>query len=62
VQKLQTAASETMDMPAVKDRLTGLGAVLVAPNRRSPKYLATFVQSEIAKWAGPIKAAGVISD
>lgn len=62
VQKLQTAASETMDMPAVKDRLTGLGAVLVTPERRSPKYLATFVQSEIAKWAGPIKAAGVISD
>jgi len=32
---------------------------VVAPERRSPDYLAGFVAREIEKWAGPIKASGV---
>jgi hypothetical protein len=32
---------------------------LVAPNRRSSEYLQEFVESEIEKWAGVIKAVGV---
>jgi len=36
-----------------------LGVTGVAPERRTPEYLAKFVVSEIEKWAGPIKAAGV---
>jgi hypothetical protein len=39
-----------------------LGVDLVAPERRSPDYLQKFVASGIAKWAGPIKAAGVSMD
>jgi len=35
------------------------GADIVAPERRSPDYLQKFVASEIEKWAGPIKAAGL---
>ena len=35
-----------------------IGVDLVAPERRSPEYLAKFVETEIAKWAGPIKASG----
>ena len=34
-----------------------IGIDPVAPERRSPDYLAKFVESEIAKWAGPVKAA-----
>jgi tripartite-type tricarboxylate transporter receptor subunit TctC len=59
VTKLHDAAVKAMDTPAVKDRLQGLGASIVAPDRRSPEYLAGFVKSEIAKWAAPIKASGV---
>ena len=51
-----------METPEVKQRLEGLGASLVAPERRSPDYLAGFVKSEIQKWAAPIKASGVSMD
>ena len=51
-----------MNAPAVKDRMQELGVDLVAPERRSPEYLQEFVENEIAKWADPIKAAGVIMD
>jgi tripartite-type tricarboxylate transporter receptor subunit TctC len=59
VKKLQEAAVQAMDTPAVKERLQGLGANIVAPDRRSPDYLDKFVKSEIDKWAAPIKASGV---
>ena len=36
-----------------------IGVDPVAPDRRSPEYLATFVEAEIAKWAGPVKASGL---
>lgn len=59
VKKLNAAAVKAMDTPAVKDRLQGLGAMIVSPDRRSPEYLASFLKSEIEKWAAPIKASGV---
>ena len=57
VEKLHTALITTIETPAVRDRLAQLGAVVVAPERRSPVYLQRFVESEIAKWAGIIKSA-----
>jgi tripartite-type tricarboxylate transporter receptor subunit TctC len=57
--RLHDATVEAMDSPMVKERLSSLGASLVAPERRSPEYLAKFVQSEIEKWAAPIRASGV---
>jgi hypothetical protein len=39
-----------------------MGIDLVAPERRSGQYLHDFVRSEIDKWAGPIRAAGVNAD
>jgi tripartite-type tricarboxylate transporter receptor subunit TctC len=62
VKKLNEATVAAMNTPAVKERLEGLGAVLVAPDRRSPEYLAKFVHSEIEKWAAPIKASGVTTE
>ncbi|WP_052763896.1 Bug family tripartite tricarboxylate transporter substrate binding protein [Microvirga massiliensis] len=59
VKKLHDATVQAMDNPAVRDRLQGLGAMLVAPDRRSPEYLAGFVESEIKKWAEPIRSSGV---
>jgi tripartite-type tricarboxylate transporter receptor subunit TctC len=62
VKKLHDATVEAMNTPALKDRMHELGVSLVAPERRSPEYLQTFVESEIAKWGAPIKAAGISAD
>ena len=59
VAKLNDATVAAASTPAVQQRLKDNGIDVVAPDRRSPDYLARFVESEIAKWAGPVKAAGV---
>jgi tripartite-type tricarboxylate transporter receptor subunit TctC len=62
VQKLHDAAVATITTPAVVARLKETGSDVVAPERRSPEYLQKFVESEIEKWAAPIKAAGVVGE
>jgi tripartite-type tricarboxylate transporter receptor subunit TctC len=62
VQKLNSAIVHAMKTPAVRDRITSLGAAVVADERATPQYLGQFVKSEIAKWAVPIKASGVSID
>ena len=59
VKKLHDAAVEAMNTPSVKERLQSIGAMIVAPERRSPEYLAKFTADEIKKWEAPIKASGV---
>jgi tripartite-type tricarboxylate transporter receptor subunit TctC len=56
--KLADAANEAMNTPVVKEKLAGLGAMVVAPDRRSPEYLAKFVKDEIVKWREPILKSG----
>jgi tripartite-type tricarboxylate transporter receptor subunit TctC len=62
IQKLHDATVAAMDTPSVQERLKEVGAVTVAPERRSPAYLQKFVVSEIEKNAAPIKAAGLAMD
>jgi tripartite-type tricarboxylate transporter receptor subunit TctC len=62
IRKLHDAAVTAMNAPDVQAKLEELGIEVVAPERRSPDYLAQFVVREIAKWAGPIKATGVSMD
>jgi tripartite-type tricarboxylate transporter receptor subunit TctC len=62
VGRLNRALSDTLDTPAVRERLEGLGMGIPPPERRSPDYLGRFVASEIEKWAAPIKAAGISLD
>ncbi len=59
VAKLNAATIAAMETPEVQDRLRSIGAELVAPDRRSPAYLQQFVQEEIKKWAGVVKAANI---
>jgi tripartite-type tricarboxylate transporter receptor subunit TctC len=59
VRKLNEATVATLEMPGVQTKLRDMGATVVAPARRSPEYLRQFVESEIAKWAAVIKAAGI---
>ncbi len=62
VQKLNEATVGAMKTPAVRERLEGLGAVIVPEDRATPEYLGKFVKAEIEKWAAPIKASGVAVD
>jgi tripartite-type tricarboxylate transporter receptor subunit TctC len=62
VAKLNEATNAAMDTPAIKTRFNAIGVVGVAPERRGPEYLAKFVVEEIARWEGPIKAAGLQVD
>jgi tripartite-type tricarboxylate transporter receptor subunit TctC len=59
VQKLHDATVVAMNSPSVQSRLRNMGVDLVAPERRSPKYLQEFVESEIQKWAAVIKKANI---
>jgi len=62
VKKLNEAAVAAMKTPPVKERLEGLGAVIVSEDRATPEYLGKLVKSEIEKWAAPIRASGVTVD
>jgi tripartite-type tricarboxylate transporter receptor subunit TctC len=59
VSRLNEAAIAAMTSPTVAEQLKRNGADVVAPERRTPEYLGKFVASEIEKWAGPIRAAGL---
>jgi tripartite-type tricarboxylate transporter receptor subunit TctC len=62
VKKINDAAVQAINTPAVRERLSQLGAVIVSNERATPEFLGQFVKDEIAKWAGPIKASGVTVD
>jgi tripartite-type tricarboxylate transporter receptor subunit TctC len=62
VRKLNAAMIAAVDNPAVQQRMKAVGIDPVAPDRRSPEYLAKFTASEITKWSGAIKAAGVTAE
>ena len=62
VDKLHAATVQMMDTPALAERMRELGVTLVPSERRSPQYLADFVEREIEKWGAPIKAAGIHAD
>jgi tripartite-type tricarboxylate transporter receptor subunit TctC len=62
VAKLNAAVSKALDNPALRERLDAIGLIPAAPDRRSPEYLRQFINAEIAKWAGPVKAGGLQLD
>ncbi len=59
VRKLNAAMTQALDTPWVRERLEKLGLEVPEPAQRTPEYLAKFLESEIKKWAAPIKASGV---
>lgn len=59
VDRLQHAITAAENVPAVQERLKEIGAAPIAPERQTPRYLAAFVEREVAKWAAPIRASGV---
>jgi tripartite-type tricarboxylate transporter receptor subunit TctC len=59
VRRLNEATVAALDMPTVQQRLKQIGGDVIAPERRSPEYLAQFLAAEIKKWEAPIKASGI---
>ena len=57
--KLHKATFDALDTPAVRDRLAQMGATVVSKERRSSAYLQKWTETEIAKWAATVKAAGI---
>jgi tripartite-type tricarboxylate transporter receptor subunit TctC len=62
VRRLNEATGAVLARPDFRTKVEANGATVVAPERRSPEYLQAFVDSEIKKWAAPIKASGVSAD
>ncbi|MEA2905350.1 MAG: hypothetical protein QOI12_2737 [Alphaproteobacteria bacterium] len=62
IERLAKASNEAVETPAVRERFKDIGVVIPAAARRTPDYLAKFVVSETARWAGPIKASGAMID
>jgi tripartite-type tricarboxylate transporter receptor subunit TctC len=59
IQRLNRATIAALEMPSLQQRLKQVGGDVIAPERRSPEYLAQFLAAEIKKWEGPIKGSGV---
>ena len=59
VQKLNRATVAALEVPVIQQRLQQIGGDVIAPERRSPEYLAQFLAAEIKKWEAPIKASGI---
>jgi hypothetical protein len=59
IQRLNRATVAALEMPSLQQHLKQVGGDVIAPEGRSPEYLAQFVADEIKKWEGPIKASGV---
>ena len=53
------AAVETLNTPAVVEKLLKIGTTVMPPEQRSPKAAQAFVESEIKNWEAVIKASGV---
>jgi tripartite-type tricarboxylate transporter receptor subunit TctC len=59
IARLDTAVVEALGDPAVRKRLTDLGAVIAKPDEQNPAALAAFHKAEIAKWWPIIKSADI---
>ena len=59
VDKLKDTTQAAMDTPAIKTRMLEIGVTGVAPDRRSPEYLANYVVEEVVRWEAPIKSGGL---
>jgi tripartite-type tricarboxylate transporter receptor subunit TctC len=62
VTKLNGAAVEALNDPAVREKLERLGLDMPPKNQLSPEALGHWQKAEIAKWWPMIKAANVKID
>ena len=60
--RLTTALHETMQDPAVRERLAKLGVEPPAQTQATPAEIKTYIQADIDRWLPIIKAAGASAD
>jgi hypothetical protein len=54
--------SDALDNSSAKERLTKLGNTVVPRPQRTTEYFVPFLQAQIAKWSGVMKATGLSLD
>jgi tripartite-type tricarboxylate transporter receptor subunit TctC len=59
IARLDQAVTESLADPAVRKRLTDLGAVIAPPEQQNPAALAAFHKAEIGKWWPIIKGMDI---
>ena len=59
VKRLNAEIVKALNMPDVRDKLSGLGAEIVAD---SPEEFSALVKAEVAKWADVVKKSGAKVD
>jgi tripartite-type tricarboxylate transporter receptor subunit TctC len=59
VSKLNAAIVAALDTPSVQEHLRAVATTAVAPERRTPAYMRTYLAGEIVKWRGIMQASGV---
>jgi hypothetical protein len=42
----------------LRDRFASVGEEITASERKTPQYLGNFIESELERWSGPIRAGG----
>jgi tripartite-type tricarboxylate transporter receptor subunit TctC len=57
--RMQAAVAEALTQPSVRERLTGDGAEVVASK---PEEAKRFLETEVRRWGGVVKAAGLKSE
>ena len=62
VAKMNAAVNKALANPAMRERLDAIGLIPAGPDRGSPEYLRKFINAEVEKWAGPVKAGGLQVD
>ena len=62
VRKLNAAVNQSLENPALRKRLEELGPRNRPAGQRTPEFLAKFLPEDIARWAKPIRAAGISAD
>ena len=60
--RLAAAITESLNDPAVRERLAGLGQEIPPPDQQTAEALAAHQKAEIDKWWPVIKAAGIKPD
>jgi tripartite-type tricarboxylate transporter receptor subunit TctC len=50
VRKLNAVIDQSLDSPALRQRLEELGLDIIPPERRTPEYLAKYLPEEIERW------------
>jgi len=59
VARLNTAAREALEVPAVRERLAGQGMQIL---EGGPAEFGAFIRAEIARWAPIVRASGATAD